>query len=99
MTRREYIITVAALVTMGVAYVALTDARPPAAAAVAPQTKPQFCTQMREEAERDCGVEMENSFMDEGGDNYTRGVHLKDASMCRRIGEAVSLACNNYGKE
>lgn len=60
----------------------------------------KFCEILRADGEQQCETEMENLFMDEGGDNYTRGVHMKDMTKCRRIGEAVQLACvNNYGKE
>lgn len=76
-------------------YAATTYSRP----ALTPGEK-NFCKTVRDEGEQQCQSEMENMFMDQGGDNYTRGVRMKDMIPCRRIGEAVQNACiNNYGKE
>lgn len=99
MIRRDTFVSMLSLAGMGILVVSIGSGLWDAVKhPQVPQIKP-FCTQMREEAEQECGIEMENSFMDQGGDNYTRGIHLKDITKCRRIGEAVSLACNNYGKE
>lgn len=57
---------------------------------------PAYCAVLRDEAFNRCGDEMENTFMDMGGDNYTRGIHKHDNDRCHRVGEAVYFTCNNY---
>lgn len=89
------VILVLGVLAASTIYAAATHPRP----ASTPVTK-NFCKTLRTEGEQQCQGEMENMFMDQGGDNYTRGVRMKDMVPCRRIGEAVQNACvNNYGKE
>jgi hypothetical protein len=54
------------------------------------------CEAARAAALQSCAAEWENSWYDDGSENYPSARHLKDLPRCERVGQATFDACRNY---